>query len=65
MKFLFYGKNDPLQETISSIHASDIIEATEMFAAVKRLSVPQFLKIYKVRKDENKAGNQKSISKPS
>lgn len=65
MKFLFYGKNDPRQESISTIYASDIIEATEMFAAVKRLSVQEFLKIYKVRKDENKADNQKSIRKPS
>lgn len=63
MKFLFYGKDDQKREAISTIHASDIIEATKMFAAVKRLSVEQFLNIYKVKEYENKTGNSYSSKK--
>ena len=58
-KFLFYGKNDSRKEIISSIHASDIVEATTIFAAVKRLSVEQFLNIYKVKEDGNKTESSK------
>ena len=59
MKFLFYGKDDTKKEAISSVHASDIVEATSIFAAVKRLSVEQFLKIYKVKEDGNKTDSSK------
>ena len=59
MKFLFYGKDDQKREAISTIYASDIIEATKMFAAVKRLSVEQFLNIYKVKEDGNKTESSK------
>lgn len=58
-KFLFYGKNDLRKEIISSVHASDIVEATTIFAAVKRLSVEQFLNIYKVKEDGNKTESSK------
>ena len=59
MKFLFHGKDDTKKETISSVHASDIVEATQIFAAVKRLSVEQFLKIYKLKEDGNKTDSSK------
>ena len=59
MKFLFHGKDDTKKEPISSVHASDIVEATQIFAAVKRLSVEQFLKIYKVKEDGNKTDSSK------
>ena len=60
-KFLFYGKDDSRKEKISSVYASDIVEATSLFAAVKRLSVEQFLNIYKVKEDGNKTDSSQHL----
>ena len=47
-RYRFYGKSDPDQESYRTIHASSRIEAVELFAKMKDLSIEKFLKIYDV-----------------
>ena len=48
MKFGFFRKNDPNREIIMIQAAKDMQQAVEFFAAMKGLSVEQFLEIFAV-----------------
>ena len=48
MKFGFYRKNDPNKEVIMAQSAETLQQAVEFFAAMKGLSVEQFLQIFSV-----------------
>ena len=48
MKFGFYRKNDPNKEVIMIQAAETMQQAVEFFAAMKGLSVEQFLEIFAV-----------------
>jgi hypothetical protein len=48
MKFGFYRKNDPNKEIIMVQAAKDMSQAVEFFAAMKGLTVEQFLEIFAV-----------------
>ena len=48
MKFGFYRKNDPNKEVIMVQTAETMQQAVEFFAAMKGLSVQQFLEIFAV-----------------
>ena len=49
MKFGFYRKNDPDKEVIRVKTAENMQQAVEFFAAMKGLSVEQFLEIFAVK----------------
>jgi hypothetical protein len=48
MKFGFYRKNDPNREVVMVQSAETMQQAVEFFAAMKGLSVEQFLEIFSV-----------------
>lgn len=48
MKFGFYRKNDPNKEIVMVQAAETIQQAVDFFAAMKGLSVEQFLEIFAV-----------------
>ena len=48
MKFGFYRKNDPNKEIVMVQAAETMQQAVDFFAAMKGLSVEQFLKIFAV-----------------
>ena len=47
--FIFYNKFDSTHEPISKIIAFDIDEAVETAAAMKQLSIDEFLTIFEVK----------------
>lgn len=47
--FCFVSKNDPTQQPIGTIQASDLNEAVRSFAQMKMLSVEDFLTIFTVK----------------
>jgi hypothetical protein len=49
MKFGFYRKNDPDKEVIRVKTAESMQQAVEFFAAMKGLSIEQFLEIFAVK----------------
>ena len=53
MIYYFYSKNDPKKEQINQIEAINSIEATILFAELKRLTIDKFLDLYNVEQKPN------------
>jgi hypothetical protein len=50
-KFVFYRVSDKTQEPITKILADDEYRATQIFAGMKRLSIEEFNKLYKIKEE--------------
>jgi hypothetical protein len=51
-KFVFYRASDKTQEPITKILARDEYRATQIFAGIKRLSIEEFNKLYKIKEEK-------------
>jgi hypothetical protein len=52
MKFIYYSKVDLTKEVVNRVDASSLKSAINIFAKIKQLSIPNFLKLFNVDADE-------------
>jgi len=50
-KFVFYRASDKTQEPITKILTDNESRATQIFAGMKKLSIEEFNKLYKVKEE--------------
>jgi hypothetical protein len=48
--YSFYSRNDQSQESVGKIVATNRLSAAKYFAAIKRMSLKQFLSVFEVSK---------------